>query len=236
MIHVLLDGEVIVTERRPAAGERQRPGVARASWKRCSRSRCARTVRTTGIAVTLALTAEELRTQLAYNPELVRGLFATMADAGRQQAGMQQVFPTGAAARARTARRWRPAAGRKGPGDRARADLRAPLAGGGAHLADHHAHGRDEGRDARCSRRPIVRRTWLILSGEVDLEADDAASRRGRARRRRDRLIRRARPARRIGRNARVTRAGIALRHRSRRAVRDARRPSRDAAAAVRPG
>ena len=38
-----------------------------------------RSVRTTGIAVTLAMTADELRTQLAYNPELVRGLFATMA-------------------------------------------------------------------------------------------------------------------------------------------------------------
>src|SRR5690606_39094636 len=54
-----------------------------------------RTVRTVGTAVTLALTGEELRTQLAYNPELVRGLFATMA-ARAKQAGMSQVFSTGA--------------------------------------------------------------------------------------------------------------------------------------------
>jgi ATP:ADP antiporter, AAA family len=46
-------------------------------------------------AVTLVLTGEELRTQLAYNPELVRGLFATMA-ARAKQAGMTHVFPTGA--------------------------------------------------------------------------------------------------------------------------------------------
>ena len=38
------------------------------------------TIKTSGSAVTLALTVEELRTLLADNTDLVSGLFATLAD------------------------------------------------------------------------------------------------------------------------------------------------------------
>ena len=44
----------------------------------------AETHRTTGSAVTLALTVDELRTLLADNTDLVSGLFATLADAANE--------------------------------------------------------------------------------------------------------------------------------------------------------
>jgi ATP:ADP antiporter, AAA family len=95
MLHVLLDGEVTVSSSGLAPTTASAPaalGFSEALQSRPMR----RSVRTTGIAVTLALTSEELRTQLAYNPELVRGFFATLPI--RRGAGsVSQIRSTGAA-------------------------------------------------------------------------------------------------------------------------------------------
>ena len=52
------------------------------------------TTRTIGSAVTLALTVDELRTLLADNTDLVSGLFATLADAGRTKRTSRYAQPT----------------------------------------------------------------------------------------------------------------------------------------------
>lgn len=54
------------------------------------------TIRTEGLAVTLVMTAEELRTLLSENTDLVCGLFSTLADSGDHASG--PVAPTGASA------------------------------------------------------------------------------------------------------------------------------------------
>jgi AAA family ATP:ADP antiporter len=95
MLHVLLDGEVTVTGAGAPPASVTAPaalGFAEALQSRPMR----RSVRTSGVAVTLALTSEELRTQLAYNPEMVRGLFATMMTM-RREGRSNPVRPTGAA-------------------------------------------------------------------------------------------------------------------------------------------
>jgi CRP-like cAMP-binding protein len=53
-------------------------------------------VRTDGVAVTLVMTAEELRTLLADNPDLVTGLFTTLSDF--MERGATPVHRTGAGA------------------------------------------------------------------------------------------------------------------------------------------
>jgi ATP/ADP translocase/HEAT repeat protein len=94
MLHVLLDGEVTITG--SGVPPRTLSAPAALGFSEALQSRpMRRTVRTNGVAVTLALTAEELRTQLAYNPELVRGLFATMMAMWRESS-RSPVSPTGA--------------------------------------------------------------------------------------------------------------------------------------------
>src|SRR5690606_25328930 len=94
VLHVLLDGQVVISSERRQSETISAP-AAFGFLEVLQSKPMRRTVRTTGIAVTLVLTAEELRTQLADNPDLVRGLFATMADRAHR-AGLTRVFPTGA--------------------------------------------------------------------------------------------------------------------------------------------
>jgi AAA family ATP:ADP antiporter len=79
-IHLLLDGRVSAASRDSQPRLVQAPaaiGFAEA----LQGLPMSETVRTTEIAVTLALTAEELRTLLSDNADLVTGLFATLAEA-----------------------------------------------------------------------------------------------------------------------------------------------------------
>ena len=167
-----------------------------------------RTIRTSGVTVTLALTAEELRTQLAYNPELVRGLFATMATRA-QKAGLPQVFPTGAA-------RELAQLGADGvqPVEKILAIEQVPIFSRLSAVEARHLVGITRTVEMRegtplfqASDRPA---TWLILSGEVALDADEshpaAVARAGDAI---GSFAALAGP--RIGQTARVTRAGVAL-------------------------
>jgi CRP-like cAMP-binding protein len=207
MLHVLLDGQVTVT------GDRREPETVSAPapfgfLETLQAKPMRRTVRTAGIAVTLALTAEELRVLLAYNPELVRGLFATMAARARK-AGMRKVYPIGAARELGQLS----AAGLQ-PVEKILAIERVPLF---KHLsAEEVRHLATITRTVemtagaslfQAADRPA---TWLILSGEVQLEANEhhpaAVARGGDAIGSFGAL---AGP--RIGQNARVTGAGVAL-------------------------
>ena len=170
MIHVLLDGEVVVTSEKRPPETLTAPsalGFMEALQSRPMR----RTIRTVGVAVTLAITSEELRTLLAYNPELVRGLFATMATRA-QQAGVPQVFPTGAG-------REFEALSRAGlqPVEKVLALDRVPIfkhlsAEEARHLAGiTHTVEMTEGKPLfQAADRPG---SWLLLSGEVRLEANE---------------------------------------------------------------
>jgi CRP-like cAMP-binding protein len=207
MIHVLLDGEVV------AAGERRQPETLTApsalGFMEALQSRpMRRTVRTVGVAVTLAITAEELRTLLAYNTDLVRGLFATMATRAHK-AGVPQVFPTGAA-------REFESLSRSGlqPVEKVLALDRVPVF---KHLsADEAQHLASITRTVEMTEgKPLFQAadrpsTWLLLSGEVRLEATDthpaAVARGGDAI---GSLAALAGTS--IGQNAVVTRSGIAL-------------------------
>ena len=79
-IHLLLDGRVVAASRDAARRAPSRRRRRSASSRRCRAVRCARRCGPTDTAVTLALTVDELRTLLADNTDLVRGLFATLAD------------------------------------------------------------------------------------------------------------------------------------------------------------
>jgi ATP/ADP translocase/HEAT repeat protein/CRP-like cAMP-binding protein len=207
MIHVLLDGEVTVTsERRPP--ETLTAPSALGFMEALQSKPMRKTVRTVGVAVTLALTAEELRTQLAYNTELVRGLFATMATRA-QKAGMAQVFPTGAG-------RELEQLGASGlqPVEKVIALEHVPIF--------RYLTAVELQRLATITRAVTMKggtalfqaadppATWLLLSGEVQLEANDthpaAVARAGDAI---GSFAALAGP--RIGQKAMVTRAGLAL-------------------------
>jgi AAA family ATP:ADP antiporter len=92
--HLLLDGLVTATSRDGAPHTIEAPaplGFAEALQGKPMRDM----FRTTGVAVTLALTAEELRTLLADNTDLIAGLFATIVD---RVGEVYAVLATGAAA------------------------------------------------------------------------------------------------------------------------------------------
>ena len=95
-IHLLLDGRVTASGRDAAPHTIEAPsalGFAEALQGLPVRE----TVRTAGVAVTLALTAEELRTLLSDNTDLVSGLFATLAERHEAE-GAPVVQSTGVAA------------------------------------------------------------------------------------------------------------------------------------------
>jgi CRP-like cAMP-binding protein len=78
-IHVLLDGRVTASGRDSAPFTIEAPaplGFVQALQGVATR----RTIRTVETTVTLAITVDELRTLLADNTDLVRGLFSTLAD------------------------------------------------------------------------------------------------------------------------------------------------------------
>jgi CRP-like cAMP-binding protein len=170
MLHVLIDGDVTVSSGTTAPANVAAPaafGFAEALQSRPMR----RSVRTVGIAVTLAMTSEELRTQLAYNPELVRGLFATMAPR-RPEGSRSQINPTGAARELEQL-----AADGISAVEKILAVEHVPVF---AHLSAEEARHLAtitrtvtmvEGQSLfRATDRPT---TWLVLSGEVRLEATD---------------------------------------------------------------
>jgi CRP-like cAMP-binding protein len=93
-IHILLDGRVTMSARDAAPSTVEAP-AALGFLEALAGLAMPTTVKTTGTAVTLALTAEELRTLLADNTDLVSGLFATIAE--RVSEPDRPVRPTNAA-------------------------------------------------------------------------------------------------------------------------------------------
>ena len=93
-IHILLDGRVTAAARDAAPSVVDAP-AALAFVEAMAGLPMPETTRTTGSAVTLALTVDELRILLADNTDLVSGLFATLAE--RSDEGDLGVRPTNAA-------------------------------------------------------------------------------------------------------------------------------------------
>jgi CRP-like cAMP-binding protein len=93
-IHILLDGRVTAAGREGAPSTVDAP-AAIGFVEAMAGLPMPETVRTSGAAVTLALTVEELRTLLADNTDLVSGLFATLAE--RVEHPDRPVHPTKAA-------------------------------------------------------------------------------------------------------------------------------------------
>jgi ATP:ADP antiporter, AAA family len=93
IIHILLDGRVTSTGREGATGTNDAP-AALGFVEAMAGLPMPETVRTTGAAVTLALTVDELRTLLADNTDLVSGLFSTLAT--RVEQPDRPVHPTNA--------------------------------------------------------------------------------------------------------------------------------------------
>ena len=93
-IHLLLDGRVNATSRH-ATPRTIDPPAALGFAEALQGQPIPETIRTSDIAVTLALTADELRALLSDNADLVTGLFATLAEAGTS--ADSPVHPTGAA-------------------------------------------------------------------------------------------------------------------------------------------
>ena len=93
-IHILLDGRVTVAGRDAASSVVDAPS-ALGFVEAMAGLAMPETNRTSGSAVTLALTVDELRTLLADNTDLVSGLFATLAE--RSDESDRPVHPTQAA-------------------------------------------------------------------------------------------------------------------------------------------
>ncbi|HEX2455466.1 MAG TPA: Npt1/Npt2 family nucleotide transporter [Vicinamibacterales bacterium] len=93
--HLLLDGRVTASSR--TGGPRSIDPPAALGFDEALQGLPMReTVKTNDLAVTLALSADELRTLLSDNTDLVSGLFATLADGNTRAAAL--VISTGAAA------------------------------------------------------------------------------------------------------------------------------------------
>jgi AAA family ATP:ADP antiporter len=92
-IHILLDGKVTTAGRDRAPSTVAAPAPL-GFVEAMAGLPMPETIRTTGSAVTLALTVDELRTLLADNTDLVNGLFATLAALG--EGGDLPIHPTNA--------------------------------------------------------------------------------------------------------------------------------------------
>ncbi|MGH9372529.1 MAG: Npt1/Npt2 family nucleotide transporter, partial [Vicinamibacterales bacterium] len=91
--HFLLDGRVVASSRDGAPRSIQTP-AALGFAEVLAGEATPETIRTEGLAVTLVMTAEELRTLLADNTDLVSGLFTTLSDSA--EAGAGPIHATGA--------------------------------------------------------------------------------------------------------------------------------------------
>ena len=123
-LHFLLDGRVIATGRESAPQAVQAP-AALGFTEALSGMPMASTIRTDGLAVTLAMSRSELRTLLADNTDLVTGLFATLSST--PPGGERHDPDNGRGGRPRVSWRPRTHARREGPGAAARAAVRAGL-------------------------------------------------------------------------------------------------------------
>jgi ATP:ADP antiporter, AAA family len=94
IIHILLDGRVTSAGRDASPSTSDAP-AALGFVEAMAGLPMPETVRTSGAAVTLALTVDELRTLLADNTDLVSGLFSTLATRTQEPDG--PVYPTNAA-------------------------------------------------------------------------------------------------------------------------------------------
>jgi CRP-like cAMP-binding protein len=94
-VHILLDGRVTIA-RQGEAPSSATPPAALGLEETLQGLPAQATVRAIDATVTLALPIEQLRTLLADNTDLVRGLFATLAEAGPR--AWPLVTPTGAGA------------------------------------------------------------------------------------------------------------------------------------------
>jgi AAA family ATP:ADP antiporter len=92
-LHILLDGSVTISGRDRGSSTVKAP-AALGFIEAMAGLPMPESIRTSGSAVTLALTAEELRTLLADNTDLVSGLFATIAALGGEPE--RPVHPTNA--------------------------------------------------------------------------------------------------------------------------------------------
>jgi AAA family ATP:ADP antiporter len=167
IIHILLDGRVTSTGREGAAATVEAP-AALGFVEAMAGLPMPETVRTTGAAVTLALTVDELRTLLADNTDLVSGLFSTLAT--RVSEPDRPVYPTNAAREL-----GQLAAGGLAPIDRVFALQYIPLFGRVS--ADEMQHlasialpvTMKEGTVLFPASAPPA--IWLLLTGEVLLES-----------------------------------------------------------------
>jgi AAA family ATP:ADP antiporter len=166
-IHVLLDGRVVASEQDAAPFTIDAPatlGFVQALQGVAMR----RSIRTVDATVTLALTVDELRTLLADNTDLVRGLFSTLADRV-DAATVGNVQSTGAAPELE-----RMAAGGVQPIEKILALQRVPVFARiaademGALAGITHTVTMTPGIALFAQSAPAA--LWLILSGELSLD------------------------------------------------------------------
>jgi ATP:ADP antiporter, AAA family len=214
MIHALLDGRVTATSHDAPPYTIDAPaalGFVQALQGVAMRKsiRTVETIRTVITTVTLALTADELRTLLADNTDLVRGLFSTLAD-HVDRATVDNMQSTGAAPTLEQL-----AADGLRPVEKILALQRVPVFARiaademGALAVITHTAVMTAGTSLFAESAPVA--LWLILSGEISLE--DAADRSHVAARPGDIIgslsMLSGRP---LGKSATVLRSGVALR------------------------
>jgi ATP:ADP antiporter, AAA family len=206
-IHILLDGQVI-SAGKDAAQSTIDPPAALGFVEAMAGLPMPETHRTTGSAVSLVLTVEELRTLLADNTDLVSGLFATLAE--RVEEPDRPVHPTKGAAELEQL-----AVNGLAPIDKILALQRAPIFARVSADEMQHLAGiattitMTAGAPLFPESAPPA--LWLLLTGEVSLESSaggPAVSARG------GDIIGSVNTmaGRSLGRSADVVRSGIALR------------------------
>jgi AAA family ATP:ADP antiporter len=204
-VHLLLDGTVTASSRDGAPRSVDAP-VALGFDEALAGTALRETVRTAEVAVTLVLTADELRTLLSNNTDLAAGLFATVADRIDEQRAA--VHSTGADLEQLALRGLAPI-------EKVLALQRLPLLSNVSADEMRHLAGVAQTVTLTApstlfpeSAAPAI---WLILSGEVSLESSAGAAavtaRSGDAIGSLHTMA--GRP---LGRSADVTRGGIALR------------------------
>jgi len=207
-IHILLDGRVTAAGRDAAPSTIDAPS-ALGFVEAMAGLPMPETIRTSGLAVTLAMTVEELRTLLADNTDLVSGLFATIAERMNQDESDRPVHPTRAARELEQL-----AAGGLTPIDRVFALQYVPLFARVS--ADEMQHLAVIARSVQMTAGSVLfpesapPALWLLLTGEVLLEnsaGQPPVTARG------GEIIGSANvmAGRNLGRSAKVVRDGVAL-------------------------